>query len=46
MTVKKDTLNQEIVSIISEHGTYIDQDPMVLFYSMYYCIYYKNPDIV
>ena len=38
MTVKKAKLNEEIISIISEHDTYIDQDPMALFYCLYFCI--------
>jgi len=32
--------------MISEHSDYIEQDPLALFYCMYFCIYYKNPDIV
>jgi hypothetical protein len=36
----------EIIEIISEHGDYIEQDPMALFYCLYFCIYYNNPDLV
>ena len=39
-------LNAEIISIISEHDSYVEQDPMALFYCLYFCIYYNNPDIV
>jgi hypothetical protein len=46
MSVKKAALNAEIISIISEHDAYIDQDPMALFYCLYFCIYYNNPEIV
>jgi hypothetical protein len=46
MTVKKAALNQEIISIIDEHSSYIDQDPMALFYCLYFCIYYNNPEVI
>ena len=36
----------EIIEIISEHGDYIEQDPMALFYCLYFCIYYNNPDLI
>jgi hypothetical protein len=39
-------LNAEIISIISEHDSYIEQDPMALFYCLYFCIYYNNPELV
>ena len=44
--MKRAELNQEIIQIITEHDTYIEQDPMALFYCLYFCIYYNNPDIV
>jgi hypothetical protein len=43
---KKHMLNQEIIDIITEHSDYIDQDKMALFYCLYFCIYYNNPDLV
>lgn len=46
MSTKKAALNTEIISIISEHDAYIEQDPMALFYCIYFCIYYNNPEIV
>lgn len=46
MTNKKKQMNMEIIEIISEHSDYIEQDPMALFYCLYFCIYYKNPDLV
>lgn len=46
MSLKKMALNAEIISIISEHDSYVEQDPMALFYCLYFCIYYNNPDIV
>lgn len=36
----------EIIDIISEHSDYIEQDPLALFYCLYFCIYYNNPDLV
>lgn len=36
----------EIIEIISEHSDYIEQDPLALFYCLYFCVYYKNPDLV
>jgi hypothetical protein len=46
MTMKKQALNLEIIEIISEHSDYIEQDPLALFYCLYFCIYYNNPDLV
>ena len=43
---KKNMLNQEIIDIIIDHSDYIDQDQMVLFYCLYFCVYYNNPDLV
>ena len=43
---KKNMLNQEIIDIITDHSDYIDQDQMVLFYCLYFCVYYNNPDLV
>jgi hypothetical protein len=43
---KKEALNEEIVDIISDYSSYIEQDPMALFYCLYFCIYYNNLDIV
>ena len=43
---KREALNSEIVDIISEHSNYIEQDPMALFYCLYFCVYYNNADIV
>ena len=46
MTTKKKAMNMEIIEIISEHSDYLEQDPMSLFYCLYFCIYYKNPNLV
>ena len=43
---KKDLLNQEIIELISEHSSYIQQDPMAMFYLLYFCIYFNNKDLV
>ena len=39
-------MNLEIIEIISEHSDYIEQDPLALFYCLYFCIYYNNPDLI
>lgn len=46
MTLKKQALNMEIENIIQEHAGYIEQDPMALFYCLYFCIYYNNAELV
>jgi hypothetical protein len=46
MTEKKQNLNLDIIDCISEHSGYIEQDPMALFYSLFFCIYYRNEDLV
>jgi len=43
---RKQTLNLDIIECISEHSGYIEQDPMALFYCLYFCIYYKNDDLI
>lgn len=43
---KKQSLNTEIIDCITEHSAYIDKDPMALFYCLFFCIYYKNEEIV
>ena len=43
---RKQTLNLEIIDCISEHSGYVEQDPMTLFYCLYFCIYYNNPEMV
>lgn len=46
MSSKKKVLNGEIIEIISEHSDYIEQDKLALFYCLYFCIYYNNPELV
>lgn len=43
---KQQTLNLEIIECISEYHNYIEQDHMTLFYLLFFCVYYKNKDIV
>jgi len=43
---KEEALNKEIVLIISEHGSYLKYDPMALFYSLFFCIYFKNQKLI
>ena len=40
------TLNLEVIDCISEFTNYIEQDHMSLFYLLFFCIYYKNSDIL
>lgn len=46
MTERKQTLNLDIIDCISEHSGYVEQDPMALFYCLFFCIYYKNEELV
>jgi len=43
---RKQKLNLDIIECIGEHSDYLEQDPMSLFYCLYFCIYYNNPDLV
>jgi len=43
---RKESLNHEIIQCIVEHADYIEQDPMALFYCLFFCIYFKNEDLV
>jgi len=46
MNDRKQTLNLEIIDCISEHSGYIEQDPMALFYCLFFCIQYNNESLV
>ena len=39
-------LNIDIVDLISDHSGYIQSDPMAIFYCLFFCIYYNNPELV
>jgi len=43
---RKQVLNLEIIDCIGEHSGYIEQDPMALFYCLFFCIFYNNPEVV
>ena len=43
---RQKTLNLEIITCISEYQTYIEKDHMTLFYLLFFCIYYKNVDLI
>lgn len=45
-TEKKYMLNLEIIDCISEHSGYVEQDPMTLFYCLFFCIYYNNNELI
>jgi len=39
-------LNIEIIECISEHSGYLEQDPGVFFYCLFFCIYFKNEKLI
>ena len=39
-------MNVEIIECISEHSGYLASDPMVFFYCLFFCIYFKNSALV
>jgi hypothetical protein len=39
---KKKELDMEIIELMSLHSNYIEQDPISLFYCLYFCIIYNN----
>ena len=43
---KKNQLNLDIVEAISESSDYIQHDPSSLFFCLYFCIFYNNPDLI
>ena len=43
---RKATLNIEIIECISEHASFIEADPMTLFYLLFFCIYFKNEELL
>ena len=46
MTAKKQELNIDIIDCLAEHSAYMEQDPMAIFYCLFFCIYYNNRDLV
>mmetsp|Transcript_12390 Transcript_12390/g.19312 ORF Transcript_12390/g.19312 Transcript_12390/m.19312 type:complete len:97 (+) Transcript_12390:2400-2690(+) len=46
MPEKRRTLNLDIIDCICDFSGYIEHDPMSLFYCLFFCIYYENPDLV
>lgn len=46
MAEKRYILNLEIIDCISEHSGYVEQDPMTLFYCLFFCIYYNNAELI
>jgi hypothetical protein len=46
MSERQQTLNLEIIDCISEHSGYIEQDPMALFYCLFFCIQYHNESLI
>jgi hypothetical protein len=46
MPEKRHTLNLEIIDCISDHSSYIEQDHMALFYCLFFCIYFRNQELL
>ena len=46
MPEKQRALNLEILDCLSDFSGYIEHDPMSLFYCLFFCIYYNNPEMV
>ena len=45
-TEKLEQLNGSIIEMIMEFSDYIEQDPMSLFYCLFFCIFYNNPTVI
>ena len=43
---KKNQLNLDIVQVISDNSEYIQYDTTSLFFCLYFCIFYNNPELV
>ncbi len=43
---KLHVLNLELIECIGQHSGYIAQDPMSIFYCLFFCIYFNNPNFV
>jgi len=39
-------MNREILEVISDHSEYLFHDPMTFFYCLYFCIFFRNPEII
>lgn len=46
MTQKRQELNIDIIDCLSDHSAYMEQDPMAIFYCLFFCIYYNNKELV
>lgn len=46
MTARRQTLNLEIIDCISEHSGYIETDSMALFYCLFFCVYFRNEELL
>lgn len=43
---KKQQLNLDIIEVISEHSEFIEMDNIALYFCLYFCIFYNNPELV
>jgi len=39
-------LNLEIIDVIREQSDYVMEDPKSLFFCLYFCVFYNNPELV
>ncbi len=44
--LKRRKLNLPLIDCISEYSIYIAEDPMSIFYCLFFCIYFNNPEFV
>jgi len=45
-TERAATLNVDIIQCITDHAGYIEQDPMALFYCLFFCIQFNNESLI
>ena len=43
---KKDEADMEIIQLLREYSDYIQHDPLVLFYCLFFCVYFNNSFIL
>ena len=39
-------MNLEVIDLISSYSQYIEYDSMVIYYCLFFCVFYKNPELV
>jgi len=43
---KQQDLDMEIIDLLSDYSDYVQHDPLVLFYCLFFCIYFNNAFLV